>query len=200
MKPYSIYISGVGGQGVVKTSLVIGAACVKKGLNIVMSEIHGMSQRGGSVPAEIKIGDAQNPVIEKGGADLLVSFEPAEAIRAIDKCSNETVAVVNTNPIIPFTVSLGISKYLDINTYLDELNKKLKKVIAFDAETLAKEAGNVITLNMVMLGASAAVPGFPIEKEYLIEAMKEALPEKAIAINIEAFNKGFELSEKELLK
>ncbi|MGB9694595.1 MAG: indolepyruvate oxidoreductase subunit beta [Caldisericaceae bacterium] len=200
MKPYSIYIAGVGGQGVVKTSLVIGAACVKKGVNIVMSEIHGMSQRGGSVPAEIKIGNAQNPVIEKGGTDLLISFEPAEAIRAIEKCSARTIAIVNTNPIIPFTVSLGISKYLDVNTYLEELRSKLRKVIAFDGESIAKEAGNAITLNMVMLGASAAVPGFPVEKEYLIEAMKENLPEKAIAMNIEAFNKGFELSKLELSK
>lgn len=197
MKTYSIYIAGVGGQGVVKTSLVIGVACVKKGVNIVMSEIHGMSQRGGSVPAEIKIGDALNPVIERGGADLLISFEPAEALRAIEKCSSSTIAVVNINPIIPFTVSLGISNYLDKGVYIEELKAKVKKIVAFDAETIAKESGNLLALNMAMLGASAAVPGFPIEKEFLIEAMKENLPEKALDANIKAFNTGYSLTEKE---
>ncbi len=198
MKTYSIYIAGVGGQGVVKTSMVLGKACVKKGVNIVMSEIHGMSQRGGSVPAEIKIGDALNPVIENGGTDLLISFEPAEALRAINKCSNQTIAIINKSPIIPFTVSLGISQYLNPEEYISELKSKLKKVVVLDAESIAKESGNILSLNMVMLGASAAVTDFPVGKEYLIEAMKESLPEKAIEANLKAFESGYELSHKEL--
>jgi indolepyruvate ferredoxin oxidoreductase beta subunit len=197
MKTYSIYIAGVGGQGVIKTSMVIGKASVKKGVNIVMSEIHGMSQRGGSVPAEIKIGDALNPVIERGGADLLISFEPAEALRAIEKCSSNTIAVVSKTPIIPFTVPLGISKYLNPEEYISELKSKLKKIVVLDAENIAKESGNVLALNMVMLGASAAVPGFPIEREFLFESMKENLPEKALSANIKAFEAGYALAKNE---
>jgi len=198
MKTYNVYIAGVGGQGVVRTSIIIGLACVKKGVNVVMSEIHGMAQRGGSVPAEMKIGDAYSPIIEKGGADLLISFEPAESLRAMSKLSKDTVAVVNTQPIIPVTVALGTSVYLDPKMYIDELRSKLKRVVVLDAESMAREAGNILSLNMVMLGASSATPGFPVEKEFLVAAMKENLPAKAIDANLRAFDMGFELAAKEL--
>lgn len=198
MKTYNVYIAGVGGQGVVRTSIIIGLACFKKGVNVVMSEIHGMAQRGGSVPAEMKIGDAYSPIIEKGGADLLISFEPAESLRAMDKLSKDTVAVINTQPIIPVTVALGTSVYLDPKMYIDELRSKLKRVVALDAESMAREAGNILSLNMVMLGASSATPGFPVEKEFLVAAMKENLPAKAIDANLRAFDMGFELAAKEL--
>lgn len=198
MKTYNVYIAGVGGQGVVRTSIIIGLACFKKGVNVVMSEIHGMAQRGGSVPAEMKIGDAYSPIIEKGGADLLISFEPAESLRAMSKLSKDTVAVVNTQPIIPVTVALGTSVYLDPKIYIDELKSKLKRVVVLDAESMAREAGNILALNMVMLGASSATPGFPVEKEFLVAAMKENLPAKAIDANLRAFDMGFELAAKEL--
>jgi len=198
MKIYNVYIAGVGGQGVVRTSIIIGLACLKKGVNVVMSEIHGMAQRGGSVPAEMKIGDAYSPIIEKGGADLLISFEPAESLRAMSKLSKDTVAVVNTQPIIPVTVALGTSVYLDPKMYIDELKSKLKRVVVLDAESMAREAGNILALNMVMLGASSATPGFPVEKEFLVAAMKENLPAKAIDANLRAFDMGFELAAKEL--
>jgi indolepyruvate ferredoxin oxidoreductase beta subunit len=198
MKTYNVYIAGVGGQGVVRTSIIIGLACVKKGVNVVMSEIHGMAQRGGSVPAEMKIGDAYSPIIEKGGADLLISFEPAESLRAMGKLSKDTVAVINTQPIIPVTVALGTSVYLDPKIYIDELKSKLKRVVVLDAESMAREAGNILSLNMVMLGASSATPGFPVEKEFLVAAMKENLPAKAIDANLRAFDMGFELAAKEL--
>lgn len=198
MKTYNVYIAGVGGQGVVRTSIIIGLACFKKGVNVVMSEIHGMAQRGGSVPAEMKIGDAYSPIIEKGGADLLISFEPAESLRAMGKLSKDTVAVINTQPIIPVTVALGTSVYLDPKIYIDELKSKLKRVVVLDAESMAREAGNILSLNMVMLGASSATPGFPVEKEFLVAAMKENLPAKAIDANLRAFDMGFELAAKEL--
>lgn len=198
MKTYNVYIAGVGGQGVVRTSIIIGLACFKKGVNVVMSEIHGMAQRGGSVPAEMKIGDAYSPIIEKGGADLLISFEPAESLRAMGKLSKDTVAVINTQPIIPVTVALGTSVYLDPKIYIDELRSKLKRVVVLDAESMAREAGNILSLNMVMLGASSATPGFPVEKEFLVAAMKENLPAKAIDANLRAFDMGFELAAKEL--
>ncbi|MFZ2413074.1 MAG: indolepyruvate ferredoxin oxidoreductase subunit beta [Candidatus Cryosericum sp.] len=198
MKTYCVYITGVGGQGVVRTSMVLGLACVKKGVGVVMSEIHGMAQRGGSVPAEMKIGDAYSPIIEQGGTDLLISFEPAESLRAMNKLSEDTVAVVNTRPIVPVTVALGTSVYLDPKIYLDELRSKLKKVVVLDAESMAREAGNALALNMVMLGASSATPGFPLEKEFLVAAMKDNLPARAMDANLRAFDMGFEQATKDL--
>jgi len=161
MKNYCVYIAGVGGQGVVRTSVIIGLACVKKGVGIVMSEIHGMAQRGGSVPAEMKIGDAYSPIIEQGRTDLLISFEPAESLRAMNKLSKDTVAVVNTRPIVPVTVALGTSKYLDPQAYIDELKTKLKEVVVLDAESMALEAGNVLSLNMVMAWGCCRDPWIP---------------------------------------
>ena len=109
MKPYNIYISGVGGQGIIKTSTVIGEAAMKSSMPVVMSEVHGMAQRGGGVSTELKIGDAYSPIIENGSADLLISFEPIEALRAIPKISDKTSVIVNKSPIYPF--NLGRVKF-----------------------------------------------------------------------------------------
>ena len=98
---YSIYICGVGGQGIIKTSTIIGEAAMNQGLDVVMSEIHGMSQRGGSVSTELKIGGYNSSIIPNHGADMLLSFEPIETIRGLDKVNSETKIVYNTHPIIP---------------------------------------------------------------------------------------------------
>ena len=106
---YSIYICGVGGQGIIKTSTIIGEAAMNQGLDVVMSEIHGMSQRGGVVSTELKIGEDQSPIIQEGGADLILSFEPVEALRALHK-SNKILSFDLANClIIPLTYASSIS-------------------------------------------------------------------------------------------
>ena len=153
MKAYKIHLAGVGGQGTIKVSSIIGEAAMKKGINVVMSELHGMAQRGGVVTTEVKIGDAHSPVIENGDADLIIGFEPAEILRSI---------------------------------------KKFSHLYIIDAEKLAKRAGNIMSLNMVLLGSTVAMPGFPLEREEIIQSMKESLPGKTIGINLKAFDLGFE--------
>lgn len=189
---YNIYMAGVGGQGVIKASQVLGKACLKKGVNVVMSEIHGMSQRGGSVPVEVRIGDAYGPIIPEGETNLLIAFEPSEGIRAYKKLSKDSIAVVNTNPIVPFTVSLGISKYEEVEKYVEEFKNNLMAIFTVDALSLSREAGSEISTNMVMLGAGAAVEGFPIEKEFLEGAIKESFSQKFVEANIKAFELGYE--------
>src|SRR5664280_805210 len=124
MKPYNIYISGVGGQGIIKTSTVIGEAAMKSRMPVVMSEVHGMAQRGGGVSTELKIGDSYSPIIENGSADILISFEPVEALRAIPKISNNTYVIVNKSPIYPFNLRESEIPYPDIEIILEELNNK----------------------------------------------------------------------------
>ncbi len=192
MNPYNIYICGVGGQGIIKTSIVIGEAAMKSDLGVVMSEIHGMSQRGGVVSTELKIGDSRSPIIEDMSADILIAFEPIEALRAISKASKETNVIVNTSPIMPFNIQGSEVPYPEVSTVLDELESKVKRVFAMDAEKMAKEAGHVLSLNMVMLGGSTAVAGFPVEKNIILRSMSENLPEKSIPINRKAFEDGFE--------
>ena len=191
MKSYNIYISGVGGQGIIKTSIVIGESAMKSNLNVLMSEIHGMSQRGGVVSTELKIGDAHSPIIEEGTADLLLAFEPLEALRAISKISEETYVVMNTSPTYPFNIRESSDPYPDVSVIVDELESKSKKVFAFDAEKIAKDAGHILSLNMVMIGGAAAVSGFPLNKDVVLESMKDNLPEKSLEINMKAFNEGF---------
>ncbi|MGB9978500.1 indolepyruvate oxidoreductase subunit beta [Methanobacterium sp.] len=192
MKPYNIYICGVGGQGIIKTSIVIGEAAMKSDMGVVMSEVHGMAQRGGVVSTELKIGDSKSPIIEKGSANLLIAFEPMEALRAISKARQNTYVVVNTSPIMPFNIIGSEVPYPKISDILDELKSKVKGVFALDAEKAAKDAGHILSLNMVMLGGATAVSGFPIDKEAILKSMKANLPQKSIPINLNAYEKGFE--------
>jgi indolepyruvate ferredoxin oxidoreductase, beta subunit len=198
MKPYNIYISGVGGQGIIKTSTVIGEAAMKSSLPVVMSEVHGMAQRGGGVSTELKIGDAYSPIIENGSADVLISFEPIEALRAIPKISGKTSVVVNRSPIYPFNLREGEHSYPDIETILDELNNKSMKVFILEADKIAKESGHILSMNMVMLGCATAVKGFPLKKEIVINSMKANLPEKSLGINLRAFERGFDFVKSDI--
>ncbi|OPX60017.1 MAG: Indolepyruvate oxidoreductase subunit IorB [Methanobacterium sp. PtaB.Bin024] len=191
MKPYPIYISGVGGQGIIKTSVILGESAMKKGLPVVVGEIHGMSQRGGVVSTQMKIGKSYSPLIEQGGADLLLAFEPLEALRAINMVNENSYVVMNTAPIYPFNIRQSEHPYPDLSTILGELQSQTKKVIAMDAEDIAKKAGHILSLNMVMLGGAAAVPAFPLDKEIIIESMQDNLPERSIPINMKAFEEGF---------
>ena len=192
-KVYKIQLIGVGGQGTIKASTIVGEAAMKKKLNVVMSEVHGMSQRGGTVVTELKIGDAYSPLVEEGAADLMIAFEPAEALRALNKINKESFVIVNSSPIIPFTVSLGISEYPDLSSVFKELRVKISNLLVIDAQKIAKEAGSIISENMVLLGAAVATPNFPIEieKDLIIQSMKENLPPQSIETNLKAFEMGF---------
>lgn len=191
MKPYNIYICGVGGQGIIKTSIVIGEAAMKSDMGVVMSEVHGMAQRGGVVSTELRIGDSKSPIIENSSADLLIAFEPMEALRAIPKASKDTYVIVNTSPIMPFNIIGSEVPYPDVSDILGELKSKVKGVFALDAEKAAKDAGHILSLNMVMLGGATAVSDFPVEKEIILKSMRENLPQKSLPINLKAFEEGF---------
>lgn len=193
MKTYNIYICGVGGQGIIKTSIVMGEAAMKMGEPVVMSEIHGMAQRGGVVSTELKVGEARSPIIGNGEADLILAFEPLEALRSIDKIGEDGVVVTNTAPIMPFNISASKNPYPHINIILDRLKSRSSEVFAMNALDIARKAGHILSLNMVMLGAAAAVKNFPIKKELLIESMRENLPNKSLEMNYNAFNTGFDI-------
>lgn len=189
---YNIYICGVGGQGIIKTSMVIGEACIFDDIKVSMSEIHGMSQRGGVVSTELKIGDAHSSIIPDGDANILLAFEPVEAVRALNKVNKNTYIIFNTSPIIPSTIFVNNQEYPNLNAITTELKKASDFVSSIDAEKIALDAGHILSLNMVMLGAACAVEGFPISKDSIIKSMKNNLPKKSIEINLNAFNQGFD--------
>jgi indolepyruvate ferredoxin oxidoreductase beta subunit len=185
---YNIYICGVGGQGIIKTSVIIGEAAMNQGLNVVMSEIHGMSQRGGSVSTELKIGDFNSSIIPEGNADMLLSFEPIETIRGLHKVNKDSKIVYNTHPIVPSSTNVA---YPSVDSITNSLKENFNHVLPIDATKLALEAGNILSLNMVLLGAVTADDKFPLSKDTVIDAMKNNLHEKFHDLNLKAIESGY---------
>lgn len=186
-KKFDLLITGVGGQGAILASDIIGKAAVASGLPIRAAETHGMAQRGGSVVNHIRVGNDYGSMIPKKGADLLLALEPMEAVRYLDFLKDGGVIIVNTQPIIPVTVTSGLAKYPEVSDIVDALSKKYI-VKAFNADELAYEAGNRLAMNVVMVGA---VSGYlPIPKETLLESVKSLVPQKTIEVNLRAFEAG----------
>lgn len=184
-----MYICGVGGQGIIKTSVIIGEAAMNEGFNVVMSEIHGMSQREGSVSTELKIGDFDSAILPEHSADMILSFEPIELVRALDKANKDTKLVFNTAPIIP---SSGDKPYPNIDNLISILKENFDNVLPIDGNQLAIDAGNIVSLNMVLLGAVTADDNFPISKDAVIEAMKNNLNPKFHELNLKAIESGYQ--------
>ncbi|MDM7919773.1 MAG: indolepyruvate oxidoreductase subunit beta [Methanosarcina sp.] len=186
-KKIDLLITGVGGQGAILASDIIGKAAVISGLPIRAAETHGMAQRGGSVVNHIRLGTDLGSMIPKKGADIMLALEPMEAVRYLDFLKDGGVIIVNTQPIIPVTVTSGIAKYPDVQEILDVLSEKYV-VKAFNADELAYEAGSRLAMNVAMVGAVSSY--LPIPKEALLEGVKALVPQKTIEINVRAFEMG----------
>ncbi len=189
---YNIQLVGVGGQGVLLASTVLGNAAVAEGLEAAMSEVHGMAQRGGSVQCSVRLGqEIYSPLIPKGGADLLLGFEPAETLRNVTSVNRDSHIITNTSPVVPISVSIGQGVYPPLQDILDALRSVNEHVVAIDATAKAIEAGRAITANAVLIGAIAAVKGFPLPKGRVLDALLQAVPAKAKDVNVRAFELGY---------
>ena len=178
----------VRGQGVILISEIIGRAALREGLSVRGVETHGMAQRGGSVINHIRVGCRYSAMISPGGADVLLAMEPAEALRYAHYLSPEGVALVNTRPVLPVTVTTGEASYPAVEEILAPLRRVASRVRAIDATALAAEAGSPQATNVVMLGALAR--HLPMEEATLLEALTETVPAKYIEINRKAFELG----------
>ena len=186
-----LIIVAVGGQGNLLSSRVLGEAALLSDVPVRMSEIHGMAQRGGVVESAIVFGDSDSTIISDGEADVLVGFEPSETIRAINKCNSKTVVITNLAPLPPFTVAIGKGTYPDLNEVQDLIRAKTANLIAFDAADLAKEAGNVMSVNMVLLGAMIQTDILPLKADSIKEIIKTKTKKAFVDINLKAFDLGF---------
>jgi indolepyruvate ferredoxin oxidoreductase, beta subunit len=196
MPKLDICISGVGGQGSLTASRILGEAATRAGLEVVVGEIHGMAQRGGVVESTVRIGGARGPIISDGRADVLLGFEPVEAVRALGKAGPQTLVIVNTRCIIPFTVSLEGSEYPKVEDLLAEVRKVTPRLVALDAADVAQKAGSGQAVNTVMLGVLAGAIALPFPRETLLEVIEESVPRKALPQNRQAFQAGLEIGEK----
>ena len=190
---YSIQIVGVGGQGVLLASMVLGNAAMAAGYDVAMSEVHGMAQRGGSVLCTLRFGDGIiSPLEAAGGADLLLGFEPAETCRNLGLCNKDTRIVMNLDPVYPSMVAAGFEKYPEVESLVEAAKKLNDNILTIGATNLAVAAGKAVAANAVMIGAVAAVEGFPLSKELLLEKLKENVPPKFLELNTKAFDLGYE--------
>jgi indolepyruvate ferredoxin oxidoreductase beta subunit len=196
MQTKRLIIVAVGGQGNLLASKVLGEAALLAEIPVRMSEIHGMAQRGGVVESAVVFGDGDSTIISDAEADVLVGFEPSETLRALNKCNAGTVVITNTAPLPPFTVAIGKGVYPDIQELQELIRNKTARLIAFDALALAKQAGNRMSLNMVLLGSLIQTGIMPVSAEEVKEAIRTSTKKAFVDINIKAFELGFEAAAK----
>jgi indolepyruvate ferredoxin oxidoreductase, beta subunit len=186
-----LIIVAVGGQGNLLASSVLGEAALLAGIPLRMSEIHGMAQRGGVVESALVFGNARSTIISDGEADVLVGFEPAETLRALNKCNARTVVITNLSPLPPFTVAIGKGVYPDIAELQQLIRAKTARLVALNAVDLAKTAGNVLSVNMVLLGSLIQTGILPVTADHVKQAIRTKTKAAFVDINTQAFDLGF---------
>ncbi len=183
---FDILIVGIGGQGTILASNILGEACLIENRHVKGAETHGMAQRGGSVESHIRIGGEHGPLIPPGQADLLISFDLLEALRYSHYLKQGGKMVVNQRMVLPtsvFTQKIAVPSE-------EEIVASLKKhpLCLLDADKMATEAGSPLSQNVVMLGAACSA--MPLKPESLLEAVKRLVPKKTVEINVKAFETG----------
>jgi indolepyruvate ferredoxin oxidoreductase, beta subunit len=187
MKSWNILIAGVGGQGTLLTSRILGALAQAAGYDVKVSEVHGMAQRGGSVLTYVKMAEkVYSPIIEQGGADVLLAFEQLEALRYAPSLKPGGTVLVNMQKILPMPVIMGKQPYPE--DIIGQLKKYNCTVVAADALAKAVKAGNAKAVNTVMLGMLSNI--MDIDARLWEDALKECVPAKLLDVNMRAFEEG----------
>jgi indolepyruvate ferredoxin oxidoreductase beta subunit len=183
---YDILIVGVGGQGTILASNILGEACIIEGRSVRGAETHGMAQRGGSVESHIRIDGRFGPLIAPGTADILIGFDLLEGLRYSHYLKEEGILVLNRGMVIPtsvFVQKLALPTEEEIVARLSD-----RELCLIDANTIAREAGSPLSVNVVMIGAAS--PHFPLVETSVITAIKRLVPPNTVAINTRAFDMG----------
>lgn len=193
METKNIMIAGVGGQGTLLTSRILGGLAIQAGYDVKLSEVHGMAQRGGSVVTFVRYGPkVYEPIVEEGQADVLIAFERLEALRYVHFLKKGGVIVANDQRIDPMPVVIGAAKYPD--NILEELSGKYN-VYTVDAADEAKKLGNSKVSNVVVLGVAAQHMDF--SREEWLDVIEKTVPARTVEINKKAFDTGYNLHKRE---
>jgi len=185
-----IYLVGVGGQGIITASKLIGDAALLAGKNVLLSETHGMAQRGGSVVCTARIGDVHSPLIPAGRVDVILSFELLETARAACNASKRTVVISSTERIVPLSVSSQKLKYPTLEEVRASIMQSAKEFVGIDAVRLAEEAGAKMSTNIVMVGALAGTGLTGLHRDHFERAIRLNIQSRQEE-NMAAFGKGF---------
>lgn len=194
---YNILLTGVGGQGLMSLAAVLGEACIEAEVQVVTQEQHGLAQRSGSISAHVRIGDVYSPMVPHGSADLIIAMEAMEALRYIEYLKPRGNIVMSSRLLHPVIETSGIVakrrenlQYVTLEQVLENLDQITGNIRVVDAKSLAEEAGNPRTENMVLLGAASNVDGFPLTEEHLLKAVEVNVPQRTIEANVKAFKLG----------
>lgn len=185
-----IYLVGVGGQGIITASRIIGDAALIAGKNVLLSETHGMAQRGGTVVCTARIGDVHSPLIPAGRVDVILSFELLETARAACNASKRTMVISSTERIVPLSVSSQKLRYPSLEEVRTNVMQSAKDFVAIDAVKLAEEEGVKLSTNIVMLGALAGTGMVGLQRDHFEKAIKMNIKSKQKE-NLAAFGMGF---------
>lgn len=193
MKKLNIMIVGVGGQGTLLASRVLGKVALKMSYDVKVSEVHGMSQRGGSVVTYIKLGSkVYSPLVEKGEADIILAFEQLEALRWSEYLAKDGKIILNEQKIDPMPVIMGKAAYPQ--NIIEKIEENKIDMISVDALKIAKQCGNIKVVNVVLLGILAKLTS--ISKDVWLEAITETIPQRLLDVNMKAFEAGYNMAGK----
>jgi indolepyruvate ferredoxin oxidoreductase beta subunit len=190
---WRIFFTGVGGQGTLLATRILGEAALLADVHVVVSEIHGMAQRGGVVESAVLLGSLRSPTIADGEADILMGFEPLETTRALCKCSERSLVISSTSPIVPFTVASGRARYPDVADMMATVAKRVAKLVAFDARALARQAGAELAINTVLLGTLMRHGNLPFGRDVVERAIRLRTKGSVLDVNLKAFELGYEV-------
>ncbi len=189
----NVLFAGVGGTGVLTAAQILAEAALNDGKNVVVGEIHGMAQRGGSVLCEVRIGSKVfGPIIPTGKLDIIVGIEPLEVLRHAFKLHRDSYVLINLYTIPPPLVTMGKGKYPEMEEIENQIRRFTNNIIKIDAAKIAEEVKLLAAMNIVMIGALFGLEILPITKEAVIKAIRDRFPEKYQKPNIEAFQRGYE--------
>lgn len=188
MNEVNIMIVGVGGQGTLLASRIIGNVAINSSYDVKLSEIHGMAQRGGSVVSSIKMAEkVYSPIIEKGEADIILAFEELEALRWLDYLAPAGRMIINEQQILPASVLTGQADYPE--GVLEKIRVSTDNIISIDALSVARECGTTKAVNTVLIGILARLLDFP--KEKWLASLENLIPERYLEANLKAFETGY---------
>lgn len=188
----NLKICGVGGQGVITTGIIASEAGISRGLNVVMSEIHGLAQRGGAVSVDIRFGDALGSMIPENRCDILVALEPVEALRNVSRIKEGGLALIGTERIPPISLGISGKEYPDVESVLKE-NYPGMRYLMVNSDEIAKQAGNPRTSNTVILGAAIATGVLPIDLQDVMRALDSRFTGEMLESNKKALGLGAKL-------
>lgn len=196
--PFNVIIGGVGGQGNVLASRILGEILIGQGYVITIGETYGASQRGGSVMSHLRVSRKEpfSPLIPQGQCDLLIALEPVEALRILAPYGKpDVLTLLNTRPIHPIDVISGDATYPEVSKVIAKIKELSLRVWTLNATEIALEMGDPIFSNIVMLGALSAIQVLPVERQAFEEVVKELLPARMVMENLRAFDRGREMVE-----